>query len=308
MTVGEWSLDHILVDQRGVPTLVEAKLLQNSEARRAVVGQIMEYAANAEGSWGAGRLRQLASEYWAKAPRGKDLDAVLRAAFPEIDDVEAFWEQVEANLKQGRLRLIIAADELRPEIRRIIEFLNQQLRTVQIFGLEIRCFTDNSGRGVIVPFLVGQTQAAADSKGTPRPTRSWTIEELRHIYTASDRPSPGAARLLDWAVARGCAQPAKSQMPLFYLRGRVGNRIATVYPNALYVWLRASAYPDGVVPRDQFVQDLHDIALFAHTPQPGDDGRNISPGLNDLSEEQLRQLLEVLSRHCGSSASEPAGP
>src|SRR5207249_5543031 len=66
------------------------------------VGQIMEYAANAEGSWGAGRLRQLASEYWAKAPRGKDLDAVLRAAFPEIDDVEAFWEQVEANLKQGR--------------------------------------------------------------------------------------------------------------------------------------------------------------------------------------------------------------
>ena len=58
MPVGGWSLDHLLVDQRAVLTLVEAKLMQNPEARRDVIGQIMEYAANAAQSWGNGRGAQ----------------------------------------------------------------------------------------------------------------------------------------------------------------------------------------------------------------------------------------------------------
>ncbi|MDP6379763.1 MAG: hypothetical protein QF662_00340, partial [Phycisphaerae bacterium] len=44
MAVEDWSLDFLLVDQHGIPTLVEAKLIQNPESRRAVVGQIIEYA------------------------------------------------------------------------------------------------------------------------------------------------------------------------------------------------------------------------------------------------------------------------
>jgi hypothetical protein len=298
--VGDWSLDHLLVDQRGVPTLVEAKLLQNPESRRAVVGQIMEYAANAERSWSDGRLRQLASEYWRKA--GKDIDEVLRAAFGDID-VEAFWGQVEANLKQGRLRLIIAADDLRPEVRRIIEFLNQQLRTVQVYGLEIRCFTTDSGSGVIVPFLVGQTQAAADEKGRARPLVTWTLDELRRVYVADGGSGQRAARLLDWAVQHGCAQPGKSQTPLFYLRGSSGDRIATVYQNALYVVLRASNYPDGVSDRDQLVRDLKAIGLYPEDLDPASvvDGRNISRGLSDLTDDAFDRLLGILSRYCGKA-------
>jgi hypothetical protein len=38
MPVGGWSLDHLLVDQHGVLTLVETKLAENPEARREVVG------------------------------------------------------------------------------------------------------------------------------------------------------------------------------------------------------------------------------------------------------------------------------
>lgn len=34
MPVGGWSLDHLYVDQYGVLTLVETKLLQNPESRR----------------------------------------------------------------------------------------------------------------------------------------------------------------------------------------------------------------------------------------------------------------------------------
>ncbi len=219
MAVGDWSLDHLLVDQRGVLTLVEAKLLQNPESRRGVIGQILEYAANAERSWGEGRVRQLAAEYWAKA--GKNIDDVLRAALGEID-VDALWLEIEANLRQRRIRLIIAADELRPEVRRIIEFLNQELRTVQVFGLEIRCFGEESTSGVIVPFLVGQTQVAADEKEAARPATNWTLDELRSYY--GDHGNDRARQLLGWAVERGSFLLAKARTPLFYLQGLRGGR------------------------------------------------------------------------------------
>ena len=62
MPVGDWSLDHLLVDQRGVPTFVEAKLIENPEARRAVIGQVLDYVALASEKWGEGQLRQLSAK------------------------------------------------------------------------------------------------------------------------------------------------------------------------------------------------------------------------------------------------------
>ena len=38
-----WALDHLLVDQDAVPTLVEVKRGRNPEIRRAVVGQMLEW-------------------------------------------------------------------------------------------------------------------------------------------------------------------------------------------------------------------------------------------------------------------------
>lgn len=65
MPTGGWSLDHLLVDQRGVLTLVETKLIQNQDSRRDVLGQIMEYAAVASGSWSGEKVREIATEFWA---------------------------------------------------------------------------------------------------------------------------------------------------------------------------------------------------------------------------------------------------
>src|SRR3954454_705941 len=39
------SLDHLYLDARGVPTLVEVKQGANSEVRRRVVAQMLDYAA-----------------------------------------------------------------------------------------------------------------------------------------------------------------------------------------------------------------------------------------------------------------------
>ena len=41
-----WAVDHLLVDQDAVPTLVEVKRGSNPEIRRTIVGQMLEYAAH----------------------------------------------------------------------------------------------------------------------------------------------------------------------------------------------------------------------------------------------------------------------
>lgn len=304
MAVGDWSLDDLLVDQKGVLTLVEAKLLQNPDSRRAVIGQIMEYAANAERSWGNGRIRQLATEYWRKA--GKDVEDVLRAAFG--DDVEGLWSEIETNLKRGKIRLIIAADELRPEVRRIIEFLNQQLKTVQVFGLEIRCYGEEPGPVVIASVLVGQTQVSADEKGTGRLLKEWTVDELRRQYDRE--PSPRVREFLDWAVDNQFVLLGKAQTPLFYLRGRSGERIATVYPNAFYVLLRESKYAGGTPERDRLVEELKGLGLYPADldPQTVADGRNLTRSLTDLGDEEFAKVLDVCTRYCGRGGVEPTGP
>src|SRR5829696_6151254 len=44
---GVGRIDHVFLDQEGVPTLVEVKRSSDSRIRREVVGQMLDYAANA---------------------------------------------------------------------------------------------------------------------------------------------------------------------------------------------------------------------------------------------------------------------
>src|SRR6516164_6252957 len=48
---GRWSLDHLFLDQDGIPTLVEVKRQSDARLRREVVGQMLDYAANCTAFW-----------------------------------------------------------------------------------------------------------------------------------------------------------------------------------------------------------------------------------------------------------------
>src|SRR5829696_8497245 len=54
---GRWSVDHLFVDQTAVPTLVEVKRSTDTRIRREVVGQMLDYAANAVVYWPVAHLR-----------------------------------------------------------------------------------------------------------------------------------------------------------------------------------------------------------------------------------------------------------
>lgn len=200
MPIGGWSLDHLLVDQRGVLTLVETKLIENPEARREVIGQIIEYTANAVLAWGSGRAREKAAEYWSG--RGRNLDDGLQEKFGQEVEVEAFWKMVEESLRQGRIRLLAVADELRLEVRRMIEYLNAEMSSAEVFGVEFRCYGEDTSSVVLVPQLIGQTQANIDRTPSAESPTLWTVDRLQtaHDQLPSRDLGERLRTLLEWAV------------------------------------------------------------------------------------------------------------
>jgi hypothetical protein len=89
------SLDHLYLDEDGVPTLVEVKQGANREIRRQVVGQLLDYAANAGGSLTAEMMRQWLEE--RATASGTTADALLADKFG-VEDPDVYWRQVATNL------------------------------------------------------------------------------------------------------------------------------------------------------------------------------------------------------------------
>ncbi|MFW6174806.1 MAG: hypothetical protein ACOC5K_03425 [Chloroflexota bacterium] len=166
-----WSVDLVLVDQNAVPTLVECKQSSNPEIRRAVVGQLLEYAANAASNWRAGALRE-----HAEATAEQHGDTLERATIQlvgdaeEEPDVEGFWAKAEENLRRHRLRLVIAADRVPLELQNIMSFLDSETSNMDVLTVEIKLY-EGAGQRALVPRLVGrsaQTQVKK-SAGSRRP-------------------------------------------------------------------------------------------------------------------------------------------
>lgn len=175
MPVGGWSLDHLFIDQNSILTLVETKLFQNPESRREVIGQIIEYAASAPESWSGGRARQKATEFWSNQNPPEELDGILQREFGEDLDIEEFWKKAEENLRDRKIRLIIATDELRSEVRRMIEYLNNEMQNTEVLGLELKFYGEQTESMVLVPLLAGQSQSIIDKKGSTSSSRmAWT--------------------------------------------------------------------------------------------------------------------------------------
>jgi uncharacterized membrane protein len=54
--VAGMEIDHLFLDQDAIPTLVEIKRSANVQARREVVAQMLDYAANAATAWSGEKL------------------------------------------------------------------------------------------------------------------------------------------------------------------------------------------------------------------------------------------------------------
>ncbi len=192
-----WSLDLLLVDQDRIPTLVECKRSANTEIRRTVVGQLLEYAAYASETWTADVMRE---RFEAQCEEVGDDSAARLATLLQTDevDMESFFQEVARNLDARHMRLLFVADKVPDELLRVIEFLNRAMPAIEVLAVEIKQFRGHGGQ-TLVPRVMGRI--AGDRKPNPR-TPNYTRESFFSAFTnATDRKV--AERLLDGAVAAG---------------------------------------------------------------------------------------------------------
>ena len=157
-----WPIDLLFLDQEGLPTLVEVKRSTDTRIRRTVVGQMMDYAANAIRYGDVNAIRRAFHRTHPNEP------AVLEREL-DVTDVAAYWSNVSSNLEQGRVRMIFVADQIPRELRRIVEFLNEQMRPAEVLAVAVQPYADASDtQQVFVPRVIGQTEAAMQKKDDTR--------------------------------------------------------------------------------------------------------------------------------------------
>lgn len=218
---GRWSLDHLFLDQDAIPTLVEVKRSSDTRIRREVLGQMLDYAANGVAYWSLDTMRSAFESNWVKG--GADATGELQDFLGAEADVDEFWQKAKTNLQAGRIRMVFVADEIPEELRRIIEFLNEQMDPAEVLAVEIKQFI-GQGMKTLVPKVIGQTAAAKGRKiRATRPERQWDEESFfEELNQAADKSSMAVARrLLDWAKERqlriwwGKGQQIGSFFPLY---------------------------------------------------------------------------------------------
>jgi len=147
-------LDMFCVRDDGKPVLVECKLWRNPQARREVIGQILEYASLLQGIGYSDLEAMVGPKLSVTGPN--PIFQVAQAI--ESDLVEKdFVDGCHGYLSRGELDLIIAGDGIRSNIRGIKELLEARGGLASTLRLvEVEVFESDQGELLV--------QSAAQSK------------------------------------------------------------------------------------------------------------------------------------------------
>ena len=131
---------------------------------------MLDYAANAVVYWPVETLRARFEEN--REDSEQDVSELLED--PDADPGE-FWQEVKKNLRAGKVRLVFVSDRIPDELRRIVEFLNEQMSPAEVLAVEIKEYVSQaSNLKTLVPRIIGQTAKAQYNKsGGARSGRHW---------------------------------------------------------------------------------------------------------------------------------------
>jgi hypothetical protein len=297
-----WSVDHLFLDQDAIPTLVEVKRSSDTRIRREVIGQMLEYAANVVVYWPEEEIR--AKFDMTCQARGLNSEDALEAFLGPSEDSGAFWQKANNNLQAGKIRMLFVADSISQELRRIVEFLNEQMAPAEILAVEIKQFA-GQGYKSLVPRVYGQTEEAKHKKGITAVSKTQWDEESFFKELKSRRgieEAEIARKILDWA---------RNKLPRFWW-GK-GKQDGSFYP--MLDWNDEVYYPISIwtygkieiqfqwlmnkSPFDDEIKRKELLKRFNQIPGVEIPGKAITRRPNILlstfkDESSLRQLLETL--------------
>lgn len=184
---GSGPADIVFVTPTGQVVLVETKLWRNPQARREVVGQILDYARQLT-TWTYEVFDQKAA--LAARSDGKHLLNCLRKRYPEADET-AFIDGVGRSLATGDFLLLIVGDGIRYGAEALVTFLERygNLR----FGLglvEVAAYRLPDGQTLLQPRILAKTELL-ERTVLVGPSGPVTLQQAAQ---AEDAPVPNASQ------------------------------------------------------------------------------------------------------------------
>jgi hypothetical protein len=137
-------IDLLLVDEVGLPIVVETKLRKNQEARRVVVGQVFDYVS---------ALIDLTVDELNRLVDNKLEESLWLISDNDEERFDKLWDTVGTNLRAGKARVVVVIDKAPDDLVRILRFLNEQSK-IDVRLVEIPVYISNNGQETIhVPNL-----------------------------------------------------------------------------------------------------------------------------------------------------------
>lgn len=147
-------IDVLYATPSGKLVVLEAKLWRNPEARRKVVGQVLDYAKEL-GRWSYEDLQREVSRRTGRT--GNALFDAVAAPYPGLDEA-AFVDEVSRGLRHGDFLLLICGDGIREGVAAITDFLDQYNTLHFTFGLVEMAIYRTPTNGLLVqPRVLAQS-------------------------------------------------------------------------------------------------------------------------------------------------------
>ena len=176
--LGTGYADILAVEPSGRPAIIEVKLAKNSEARRAIVAQVLAYAAFLQGLTVENLEQMNLQTHLSKAGYGSILEAVQANDQDGEVDADSFSARLQEFLDHGNFRLVLVLDDTSDELERILAYLDAMtIQALTVDLITMRVYEVN-GAQVALPQPVvldlNATRAQIESRGSrptgPRPT------------------------------------------------------------------------------------------------------------------------------------------
>ena len=233
---GRFSLDHLFLDQDGIATLIEVKRSSDTRIRREVVGQMLDYAANAVMYW---PVETIITQFEKNCENNDGSPGQTLEDFLNGDlSPDEFWQKVKTNLIAGKIRMIFVADKIPSELKRIVEFLNEQMDPAEVLAIEVKQFV-GEGLKTLVPRVIGLTEGAVQKKSGGYSGKQWDESSFFSELTSKQNADIAkvAKDILDWVspkVSRiywGQGKQTGSYVPILITANNIKYQLFAAFTN-----------------------------------------------------------------------------
>ena len=148
-------IDNLYVTPNGYLVIVETKLWHNPDARRAVVGQILEYAKSVK-NWTYDDVNNAYKKY--HKTKTDLFNAMVAAGYKDKDDDVEFIDVLTKNIHKARFLLMIVGDGIRENVEELLEHTNNMTDMHHNIALcELEIYKMGTSK-IVIPHLTAHTK------------------------------------------------------------------------------------------------------------------------------------------------------